>query len=118
MATVVIFGKVAEVVNEGYPRMKVWETYDFRGEARSRLWTVWLDNGTNIKKDDEVEVNGSLGTKVGTYNKPGQDTKQVVEHSLNNCQVTLTKAAEPKTSIDEVINILEPAPGLPTHTPF
>jgi hypothetical protein len=118
MATVVIFGKVAEVVNESYPRIKVWETYDFRGEPRNRLWTIWLDNGTNIKKDDEVQVDGSLGTKVGTYNKPGQETKQVVEHSINNCQVTLIKAAEPKTQIEEVINILEPITMSPTHSPF
>jgi hypothetical protein len=32
--------------------------------------------------------------------------------------VKLLKAAEPKTSIQEVIDILEPAPGLPANTPF
>ena len=120
MAVVTIYGKVAEVVNEGYPRIKLWETYDFKGEARNRLWTVWLDNGTNIKKDDEIKAEGQLGTKVGTYNKPGQETKQVVEHSLNNCLVELTKAAEPKSStpIEDIINILEPAPGIPQNNPF
>jgi hypothetical protein len=120
MATVIIYGKVAEVVNEGYPRLKVWEAYDFKGETRNRLWTAWLDNGTNIQKDDEVAIEGNLGTKVGTYNKPGQDTKQVVEHSLNNCLVKLTKAATPKTStpIEEVINIMEPAPEERQNNPF
>lgn len=117
MAQVRIVGKVAEVVNEGYPRIKVWETYDFKGEPRNRLWTAWLDNGCNLKKDDEVEIDGSLGTKVGTYNKPGQETKQVVEHSLNNVQFKLLKAAEPKTSIEEVITILEPQ-LLPGEAPF
>ena len=34
MATVIIYAKVAEVVNEGYPRLKVWESYDFKGEQR------------------------------------------------------------------------------------
>ena len=118
MATVVIFAKIAEVVNEGYPRLRVWETYDFKGEPRNRLWTAWLDNASNYKKDDEVRIDGSLGTKVGTYNKPGQETKQVVEHSINNCQVELIKAAEPKSSIEEVINIVAPAPGLPKDLPF
>jgi hypothetical protein len=41
-----------------------------------------------------------------------------VEHSLNNCLVELVKAAEPKASIQEVIDILEPAPGLPKDLPF
>jgi hypothetical protein len=118
MAIVTIIGKVAEVVNEGYPRLRLWETYDFKGEARNRLWTAWLDNASNYKKDDEVQIDGNLGTKVGIYNKPGQETKNVVEHSINNCQVKLLKAAEPKTYIEEVANILAPAPGLPEDLPF
>lgn len=120
MAVVKIIGKVSEVVNEGYPRLKLWETYDFKGEPRNRLWTAWLDNGSNIRKDDEVEIEGHLGTKVGTYNKPGQETKQVVEHSLNNCHVKLLKAAEPKSStpIEDVINIMAPPPGIPQNNPF
>jgi hypothetical protein len=31
MATVMIYAKIAEVINEGYPRLRVWETYDFKG---------------------------------------------------------------------------------------
>jgi hypothetical protein len=116
MATVMIYAKVAEVIKDGYPRLRVWETFDFKGEPRNRLWTAWLDIPASLKKDDEVRIEGSLGTKVGTYNKPGQETKQVVEHSLNNCTVELIKAAEQKTSIDEVINIL--APGEPQGLPF
>jgi hypothetical protein len=116
MATVMIYAKIAEVINEGYPRLRVWETYDFKGEPRNRLWTAWLDNPTSLKKDDEVRIDGALGTKVGTYNKPGQETKQVVEHSINNCQVDLVKAAEAKTPIQEVIQIL--APGEPKDLPF
>jgi len=116
MAIVTIYAKIAEVTNEGYPRLRVWETYDFKGEPRNRLWTAWLDNASNFKKDDEVKIEGSLSTKVGTYNKPGQETKQVVEHSLNNCLVELVKAAQPKTAMEEVINIM--APGEPTDLPF
>jgi hypothetical protein len=116
MAITVIYAKIAEVVNEGYPRLRVWETYDFKGEPRNRLWTAWLDNASNYKKDDEVKIEGSLGTKVGTYNKPGQETKQVVEHSLNNCLVELVRAAEPRTALEEVINIV--APGEPKDLPF
>ena len=71
---------------------------------------------SNYKKDDEVKIEGALGTKVGTYNKPGQETKQVVEHSLNNCLVELVRAAAPRTALDEVINIL--APGEPKDLPF
>jgi hypothetical protein len=69
-----------------------------------------------LKKEDEVKINGHLSTKVGTYNKPGQETKQVVEHSLNNCEVELVRAAEQKTPIQEVINII--APGEPAGLPF
>ncbi|CAB4142445.1 hypothetical protein UFOVP437_12 [uncultured Caudovirales phage] len=117
MANVMIYAKIAEVVNEGYPRLRVWEAYDFKGEARNRLWTAWLDNATSLKKDDEVKIEGTLGTKVGTYNKPGQETKQVVEHSINNCLVTLVKAAEMnRTPMEEVINIV--APGEPQDLPF
>jgi hypothetical protein len=117
MANVMIYAKIAEVVNEGYPRLRVWETYDFKGEPRNRLWTAWLDNPTSLKKDDEVKIDGLLGTKVGTYNKPGQETKQVVEHSINSCQVTLVRAAEMnRTPIEEVINIV--APGEPKDLPF
>jgi hypothetical protein len=47
MANVMIYAKIAEVVNEGYPRLRVWETYDFKGESRNRLWTAWLDNPTS-----------------------------------------------------------------------
>lgn len=115
MATVIITGKVAEVVNEGYPRIKVWETYDFKGEPRNRLWTAWLDNGTNLQKDDEVQIEGSLGTKVGTYNKPGQESKQVVEHSLNNVQFKLLKAAEPKA---QPLPVVEEPQLLPGEAPF
>jgi hypothetical protein len=117
MARVEIYAKIAEVVNEGYPRLRVWETYDFKGEARNRLWTAWLDIPTSLKKDDEVKIIGNLGTKVGTYNKPGQETKQVVEHSINDCEVNLVRAAEMnKTPIEEVINIM--APGEPKDLPF
>jgi hypothetical protein len=116
MAIVIIYAKIAEVTNEGYPRLRVWETYDFKGEPRNRLWTAWLDNASTYKKDDEVKIEGSLGTKVGTYNKPGQETKQVVEHSLNNCLVELVKAAAPRTAMEEVINIV--APGEPKDLPF
>ena len=116
MAIVTIYAKIAEVTNEGYPRLRVWETYDFKGEPRNRLWTAWLENASNFKKDDEVKIEGSLGTKVGTYNKPGQETKQVVEHSLNNCLVELVKAAQPRTAMEEVINIV--APGEPADLPF
>ena len=116
MAQVTIYAKVAEVVNEGYPRLRVWETYDFKGEPRNRLWTAWLDIPTSLKKEDEVKINGHLSTKVGTYNKPGQETKQVVEHSLNNCEVELVRAAEQKTPIQEIQSIL--APGEPAGLPF
>ncbi len=88
----------------------------FDNEPRNRLWTAWLDNASNYKKDDEVKIEGALGTKVGTYNKPGQETKQIVEHSLNNCLVELVRAAEPRTALEEVINIV--APGEPKDLPF
>jgi hypothetical protein len=117
MATTAIYAKVAENIKDGYPRLRVWETYDFKGEPRNRLWTIWLDIPNSMQKDDEIKVTGDLGTKVGTYNKPGQETKQVVEHSLNNVTIELMRAAELKLEpIQEVINIM--APGEPKDLPF
>ena len=108
MAKIEVYGKVSQVTNEGYPRISIWETYDVKGEARNRLWTAWLDGSSSNLKGDEVKIIGELGTKVGIYNKPGQETKNVVEHSLNNCIVQLIRAAETKTAIEEVADILAP----------
>lgn len=100
MPTITVTGQIQTVVNEKYNYIKLWETYDFKGEARHRLWTAWLDTDLNLNEGDTIEITGDLSTKVGTYNKPGEDTKSVVEHALNNCNVKVTKMATTKAAAE------------------
>ena len=110
MANLNVDGNISEVVNGQYKYIKFWETYDFKGSPRHRLWTAWFDGVIldGFNEGDFIQINGDLGTKVGTYNKPGDETRQVVEHSLNNCRI-VTHA--PKT--------VQPAPAPSTiEMPF
>lgn len=107
MPNIKVNGQVSTVANDKFHYLKLWETYDFKGEPRHRLWTAWLDRDLNINEGDFIEVTGDLSTKVGTYNKPGEEAKSVVEHSLNNCTINLVKAAEPKgTQVRNASDIL------------
>lgn len=102
MALLTVSGTVSSVVNDKYNYLKFWETYQFNGQERHRLWTAWFDSNIAVSEGDFVKIEGSLGTKVGKYQKPGEDEKQVVEHSLNDCalrdhsaKINKPAAAEP-----------------------
>lgn len=99
MPIITVTGQVSQVANDKYHYVKFWETYDWKGEPRHRIWTAWLDRDLQINEQDTIEVTGDLSTKVGTYTpKDATEQKQIVEHSLNNCTVKTLKAAEPKTT--------------------
>lgn len=102
MPVITVSGQVSSINSEKYNYLKVWETFDFKGQPRHRLWTAWLDSAVDVNEGDTVEITGDLSTKVGTYNKPGDETKQIVEHALNNCNVKVTKFAVSKTAADDV----------------
>ena len=99
MPIITVTGQVSQVRNEKYNYVKLWETYDWKGEPRHRIWTAWLDRDLNLNEQDTIEVTGDLSTKVGTYTpKDATEQKQIVEHSLNNCTVKVLKTAEPKST--------------------
>lgn len=87
MATLTVSGTVSSVSNDKYNFVKFWEKYDFKGQERHRIWTAWFDKNIDLAEGDWVQIEGSLTTKVGKYQKPGEDEKQVVEHSLNDCSL-------------------------------
>lgn len=87
MAILTVSGTVSAVSNDKYNYVKFWETYEFKGQERHRIWTAWFENTTGVFEGDWIQIEGSLGTKVGKYQKPGEDEKQVVEHSLNDCGI-------------------------------
>lgn len=84
MAQVTIIAEVANYSNEhGY--IKAWETFEFKGEKRNRLWTIWTRNIQGVQEHDIIEVTGDLSTKSATYvPKNATEAKTIVEHSLNN----------------------------------
>jgi len=88
MPQITVSGNVSSVTNEQYKILKFWESYDFKGQERHRIWTAWMDADlSRFQEGDFISISGDLSTKVGTYNKPGDETRQVVEHSLNNCTI-------------------------------
>lgn len=108
MPLITITGTVSTIQSGQYPNVKLWETYDFRGTERHRLWTAWSDVTLNLAEGDTITVTGDLGTKVGTYTKPGDEPKSVVEHSINN---TTLDAHSPKAATAPQKQATTPATG-------
>ncbi len=81
MAIVKVSGIVSNVAKERV--IHLWETFDVNGRTVYRKWTIWAEVPWGVAKDDFLEVEGDLGTKIGSYEKDGE-TKTVVEHSLNS----------------------------------
>jgi hypothetical protein len=73
--------------------VKVWEKIDFRGQDKFVLWTAWFDRGQlHLGERDDVILEGRLSTKVGTWEKDGQEIK-TVEHHLNDVVIKSHKSA-------------------------
>lgn len=89
--------------DHGY--IKGWETFDFKGEPRNRLWTVWTRDIANVNEGDVLNVTGDLSTKTNTYlPKNAAEPKTIVEHSLNN--VALGHVANKTTQVRQATDIL------------
>lgn len=80
MAKVIITGNVSNVSDKG--RFTVWEKFHVNGKDVFRKWTVWFNTPTGVNDLDWVEIEGQLGSKIGSYEKDGE-TKTVVDHSIN-----------------------------------
>lgn len=80
MAKVKLSGIVNSVAKNRI--VNIWETFDIQGRQVYRKWTIWFEIENDIAKGDFIEVEGDLGTKVGSYEKDGE-TKQTIEHSIN-----------------------------------
>ena len=106
MPLITVTGTVNSIQSGQYPNVKLWETYDFRGTDRHRIWTAWTDVALDVAEGDTITVSGDLGTKVGNYQKPGDEPKTVVEHSLNN---TTLDAHSPKVTSGEQKQATTPA---------
>ena len=94
MPVIKVNGTVSSVTNAQYQIVKFWETYDFKGQERHRIWTAWFNNNlpAGIQEGDWIELEGSLSTKVSTYTpKDSTEAKAIVEHSLNDVAVSQIK---------------------------
>jgi hypothetical protein len=89
MAQVTVVLEVSAISQQhGY--IKGWETFEFKGEKRNRLWTIWNRDFGTITEGDVIQVNGDLSTKSATYvPKNATEAKQVVEHSLNDVAINM-----------------------------
>ena len=103
MAIVNIVAEVGNFSTEhGY--IKAWETFDFKGEKRNRLWTIWTRN-IQVQEKDIIEVSGELSTKTSTYvPKNATEAKQIVEHSLNNVSILIRAEQNWKETTTQVRN--------------
>ena len=88
MAQVQIVAEVGNYSTEhGY--IKAWETFEFKGEKRNRLWTIWTKD-IQVNEGDTITVTGDLSTKSATYvPKNATEAKNIVEHSLNNVAIVI-----------------------------
>jgi hypothetical protein len=82
--------------------IKGWETFQFKGEKRNRLWTVWTREIGNLTEGDVITVNGELSTKTSTYvPKNATEAKHIVEHSLNDVAISvMTKTTQVRNAAD------------------
>jgi uncharacterized Zn ribbon protein len=89
MAKVVIGGVIEnldEYAQGSKTIARVVEEYTANnGEVWRRKWSVWFDaKRVELAKGDFVEIEGDLSTKVSEWvNKEGQ-TKQIIDHNVNN----------------------------------
>lgn len=75
-------------ISQQHGYIKGWETFEFKGEKRNRLWTVWTKDLGNLTEGDVITVGGDLSTKAATYvPKNATEAKHIVEHSLNNVSI-------------------------------
>ncbi len=94
MPLIKVTGNVSNITDGQYQIVKFWESYDFKGQERHRIWTAWVDSiPAGLAEGDWVELEGTLSTKVSSYTpKDASEPKQIVEHSLNDVSFLQVKA--------------------------
>lgn len=101
MPLIEVTGTVDRLVWEG-KAIRFWEQYvGFNGDTKNRIWTAWFDSSmsSRVQEGDNIVIKGDLTTKVGEWMpKDATEPRQIVEHSLNNCQLIEVTAATPKTA--------------------
>ncbi len=108
MANLSIIGTVAGINNGQYPLVRVWESYDFKGSEKFRLWTCWLSADPQLNEGDTIEVEGVLSTKVSSYvPKNETEPRSIVEHHLNNATYKLLKASDKIKETAPVVDEIE-----------
>ena len=114
MPQITIAGDVNLLGWEG-KRISVWEKYEALGKTYSRLWTAWFDisQADRIQEQDWVEITGELSTKIGQYTDKAGEEKTVVEHHIQNAQLTGVVSKQQQSA-----NINAEAPGSFENAPF
>ncbi len=88
MATVKVSGEITEIkeTKTGRAVINLIEFYlSNNGEEWSRRWTIWPGPGfENMQAGDFLEVEGTLSTKAVEWTNPRGETKQIIDHNLND----------------------------------
>lgn len=107
MAKVTVAGEVDEVkeTSTGKIIIKLGEVYlSQSGENWVRKWALWMPSSfmrDEIAKDDWLEVEGELSTKVAEWTNKDGVTKQIIDHNLNNVRIVQHKG-QPKAITFEI----------------
>jgi hypothetical protein len=98
MAKVTVAGEV-EVVKETKTAkiiVQIAEQYSSQmGEQWVRKWSLWMPSSfmaDEVKAGDWLEVEGTLSTKVAEWVNPRGETKQIIDHNLNEVRIVQHKA--------------------------
>ena len=89
MPIIQVAGNIASssATQTGKGLVKIWEKTDFRGQDKFVLWTAWFDQPQlHLVEKDDVILEGRMSTKVGTWEKDGQEIR-TVEHHLNDVTI-------------------------------
>jgi hypothetical protein len=89
MPIIQVAGTVASSIatQTGKGLVKIWEKTDFRGQDKFVLWTAWFEQPQlHLGEKDDIILEGRMSTKVGTWEKDGQEIR-TVEHHLNDVYI-------------------------------
>lgn len=101
MPIIQVTGTIASSIatQTGKGLVKIWEKSNFKGNDKYVLWTAWFDHPQlHLGERDEVIIDGRLSTKIGSYNKDGED-KTVVEHHLNDAGLIMHNQTTPAATV-------------------
>ena len=85
MAITSVRGTVSRVFFDG-KGAEVTESWEARGETRSKRWSAFFDQPHGLSESDAVEVSGMHGDKVDSWEKDGEK-QYTVKRTLNRARV-------------------------------